>query len=173
MFLSLAFRLTNRGGSNHRENKQTLRRSREFRDASGARSYSELSLVYVTLTACRHACSGRDTRTIESPTARKLGPADYYVHTPVIIISASGDTPLCNYEHRHGARNVGATKRRRSGGPHDRVLRAKCQFTCDKLGRRRRRFRCVVTTSVRHAPVAPPPVSDSSPWFAPSNPINE
>jgi len=30
------------------------------------------------------------TRTIESPTARKLGPADYYVHTPVIIISASG-----------------------------------------------------------------------------------
>jgi len=90
VFLSLAFRLTNRGGSNHRENKQTLRRSRVFRDASGARSYSELSLVYVTLTACRHACSGRDTRTIESPTARKLGPADYYVHTPVIIISASG-----------------------------------------------------------------------------------
>ena len=112
------------------------------------------------------------TRTIESPTARKLGPADYYVHTPVIIISASGAAPLCNYEHRHGARNVGATKRRRSGGPHDRVVRAKCQFTCDKLGRRRRRrFRCVVTTSVRHAPVAPPPVSDSSPWFAPSNPI--
>jgi len=90
VFLSLAFRLTNRGGSNHRENKQTLRRSRVFRDAIGARSYSELSLVYVTLTACRHACSGRDTRTIESPTARKLGPADYYVHTPVIIISASG-----------------------------------------------------------------------------------